>query len=104
MSGQTKCPKCGLSYDQAVCPLCVPVITKSPTNPESVSVPKRRPARVEYIQKSKVKALVAKRGKRCGESFLLALDDLVRQKIVNACRVHNGGKKTLDASVLRVLK
>lgn len=38
-------------------------------------------------------------GKRVSREFLEAMDRLVERKIRQACEQHNGGKKTLDASV-----
>jgi hypothetical protein len=55
---------------------------------------------LHYLQVSKVRARVNENGKRVSEEFLLALDDMVRSRIDAACRVHNGGRKTLDAPVL----
>jgi len=55
---------------------------------------------MKYVVQSAVRALIKENGKRCSEEFLLALDDLVRRKVVAACKQHNGGIKTLDATVL----
>jgi len=55
---------------------------------------------LQFLQVSKVRARVNENGKRVSTEFLLALDDLVRRKVDAACSVHNGGRKTLDASVL----
>ena len=55
---------------------------------------------LQYLQVSKVRATVNENGKQLSEEFLLALDDLVRRRINAACRVHKGGRKRLDASVL----
>jgi hypothetical protein len=38
-------------------------------------------------------------GKRVSKDFLEALDRLMERKIREACQEHNGGKKTLDASL-----
>jgi hypothetical protein len=55
--------------------------------------------KAQYIRIAAVKARAKEHGKRCSAEYLLALDDLVRSKIEAACRVHNGGRKTLDATV-----
>jgi hypothetical protein len=52
-----------------------------------------------YIVASKVRALTKENDRRCGAGFLKALDARVREMVITACRVHNGGKKTLDYSV-----
>ena len=52
-----------------------------------------------YLKCSTVKALIRKNGKRPGRQFLMALDRFIERKVISACRVHNGGKKTLDAAV-----
>lgn len=52
-----------------------------------------------YIKLSAVRGHCRALGKRIGRDFAMMLDDLVRRKINAACSVHNGGKKTLDASV-----
>lgn len=101
MLGKNKC-RCGLNYDGPSCPLCVPT-EPSPIEPSEPAKAKAPPVRLEYIQRTKVKALVKQLGKRCSNDFLLALDDVVRRKIVNASRVHNGGRKTLEAGCLRVV-
>ena len=107
MSGQTNSKKCrcGLAYDGPSCPLCAPCVANDEKPLAAPKAPtKRKAIPLQYVQKSKVKALVNKQGKRCGDDFLLALDDVVRRKVLNACRVHNGGRKTLEAGCLRVLK
>lgn len=38
-------------------------------------------------------------GKRMSKEFLLALDLFIERKLQQACHQHNGGKKTLDASL-----
>jgi hypothetical protein len=55
---------------------------------------------IQYLNQSAVRKLVKENGKRCSGEFLLALDDLVRSRVVAATKVHNGGRVTLDASVL----
>jgi hypothetical protein len=56
--------------------------------------------KLHYIKASSVKKeakLV--HGKRVSKEFLHALDLLVERKLREACKEHNGGKKTLDASL-----
>lgn len=53
-----------------------------------------------YVRASAVRSIARDAGKRVSPEFLLALDDHVRSRLNAACRVHNGGKKTLDATVL----
>lgn len=52
-----------------------------------------------YLVVSKIKALARENNRRVGHGFLKALDARVREMVIGACRVHNGGKKTLDYSV-----
>jgi len=52
-----------------------------------------------YIRTSKVKALCKSLGKRTGKDFLTQLNMHIEKKITEACKVHNGGKITLDGDV-----
>lgn len=52
-----------------------------------------------YINSSAVRKLCHQLGRRAGKDFLTQLNALVARKTAAACGVHNGGKKTLDASV-----
>lgn len=54
----------------------------------------------EFITVSAVKKLVHGKGRRCSPEFLEALDAAVGALVRKACESHNGGAKTLDASVL----
>ena len=53
-----------------------------------------------YIVTSHVRRLVNEHGKRCSVEFLEALDRHVAEKIEEALAVHNGGKRTLDATII----
>ena len=55
--------------------------------------------KIQYIKPSAVKALIKKHGKRTASEFLLALDHYVERAVLRAVAEHNGGKKTVDASV-----
>lgn len=52
-----------------------------------------------YLKISEVKKLAHASGRRVSAEFLTNLNLMVKEKIQKACDVHNGGKKTLDASV-----
>lgn len=52
-----------------------------------------------YLRVSSIKKLAKANGKRVSADFLASLDRLVERKVRSACAEHNGGKKTLDASV-----
>ena len=53
-----------------------------------------------YIKGSAVKALIRQTaGKRTSKEFLEALDRFIAVKVEGCAREHNGGKKTVDASV-----
>lgn len=56
--------------------------------------------KIQYLNQSAVRQLVKQNGKRSSSEFLMALDDLVRSRVNAACKVHDGGRKTLSASVL----
>lgn len=47
-----------------------------------------------------VKQMAKDAGKRVGRDFLSALDEVITKKIDAAIHIHNGGRKTLDASVV----
>lgn len=54
----------------------------------------------KFIIASAVKKLVHDKDRRCAPEFLEALDSAVSALVRKACESHNGGAKTLDASVL----
>lgn len=51
------------------------------------------------LKKDGVRRFAREHGKRLGKDFLRELDGFVEEKVRAACDVHNGGKKTLDATV-----
>ncbi|NBO52208.1 MAG: hypothetical protein EBU83_02055 [bacterium] len=55
--------------------------------------------KTQYIKPAAVKKLIKSHGKRTAAEFLLALDNYVERAIIRAASEHNGGKKTVDASV-----
>lgn len=56
--------------------------------------------KLHFIKASSVRKEVRLiHGKRVSKDFLEALDRLMERKIREACKEHNGGKKTLDASL-----
>jgi hypothetical protein len=61
--------------------------------------PQKRQVRRAFINRKLVRELARSQGRRVGRSFMYALEDFVRRKIDQACKVHNGGKVTLDSSV-----
>lgn len=54
---------------------------------------------IMYIKPSAIRKVVKSGGKRTSAEFLAALDRYVERAIARAIAEHNGGKKTLDASV-----
>jgi hypothetical protein len=52
-----------------------------------------------YIKTSSIKKFAKSHGKRVSADFLAALDRWVESKVLLATKEHNGGKKTMDASV-----
>lgn len=55
--------------------------------------------KIQYIKPAAVKKLIKSHGKRTASEFLLALDNYVERAVIRAVSEHNGGKKTVDASV-----
>lgn len=53
----------------------------------------------QYIKPSAIRKAVKVGGKRTSTEFLEALDRYVERAIQRAIAEHNGGKKTIDASV-----
>ena len=52
-----------------------------------------------YLKPAAVKKLIKGHGKRTSKEFLEALDRYVERAVLRATEEHNGGKKTVDASV-----
>jgi hypothetical protein len=57
-----------------------------------------------YIRSKAVRQLIKEHGKRCGHSFLAALDKYVYEKILRCVKEHNGNRKTLDDSLVNLTK
>jgi len=55
--------------------------------------------KTHYIKSAAAKALIKGQGKRTSKEFLEALDRYVEKALLRAASEHNGGKKTVDASV-----
>ena len=58
--------------------------------------------KINYLRVSSVKALVKETGRRSGKDFLEALDELVGEVILRACK-EESKKKTLDRTVIKEL-
>jgi len=54
---------------------------------------------MRYINQKAVRQLAKTYGKRTGKDFLDALNRHVEHKVIKACEVWNGSKKTLDQAV-----
>lgn len=52
-----------------------------------------------FINVQNVRKLVNSQGRRAGRDFLMLLNDHVRNKILSACKQHNGNIKTLGVEV-----
>jgi len=52
-----------------------------------------------YIKPSAIKKFVKSHGKRTSKEFIEALDRYTENKLLQAIREHNGGKKTLDSAI-----
>ena len=57
------------------------------------------PNKVHYIKSSAIRKLIKSHGKRTSAEFLAQLDRWLAAKVEDACKEHNGGKKTLDAAL-----
>ena len=55
--------------------------------------------KTHYIKSAAVRKLIKSHGKRTSAEFLTQLDRWLEAKIEDACKEHNGGKKTLDAAL-----
>ena len=53
----------------------------------------------QFVRESGVKRKAKLHEKRCGKDFLRVMDEFIHDKVVRACVLHNGSKKTLDATV-----
>lgn len=98
-----KCPDCNVRFGLPFtkCPVCcgelAPVSGPAEPAPVQAATTKRH---LRYIQRTAVRKLVGESGKRCSEEALVHLDEWIHRKIQQACRAHNGGRKTIDACVL----
>jgi len=63
-----------------------------------------RKMQYSLIRAKAVRNLIKENGKRCGKSFLAALDKYVYEKIMRCVKKHNGGQKTLDESLVNLTK
>ena len=59
--------------------------------------------KTEYLNQAAIKRLAKTKERRVGSDFLGVLDAYVKAKVSAACDVHNGSKKTIDASVAGVV-
>jgi len=57
-----------------------------------------------YIRSKSIRQLIKEHGKRCGHTFLAALDKYLYEKIFRCLKEHNGGQKTLDESLIYLTK
>ena len=57
-----------------------------------------------YIRASAVRKLIKNKGKRCGVGFLGALDKFVQEKVERCCSLFNGHHKTLDGTLVNLIK
>jgi hypothetical protein len=55
--------------------------------------------KTHYIKPSALRKLIKSHGKRVSADFLSSLDRWVETKVADACKEHNGGKKTLDSAL-----
>ena len=55
-----------------------------------------------YLIESHVRQKVNEKGKRIGATALSVLDAFIDLSIDRALEIHNGGRKTIDGTVMRV--
>ena len=55
--------------------------------------------KTHYIKTAAIRKLIKSYGKRTSADFVASLDRYVQAKVEEACKEHNGGKKTLDAAL-----
>lgn len=53
----------------------------------------------KFLVESTCRDFCHERGRRWGAGFKAALERFIERKLAAACQVHNGSKRTLDASV-----
>lgn len=58
---------------------------------------------MKYLNVFQVKKLVKDNGKRTGKDFLVQLDKFIESKVLEATKVHNGSKVTIDAEIAGVV-
>ena len=94
-----RCPSCKVEFGPPFekCPVCCGDPGPAEPAPVQAATTKRH---LRYIQRTAVRKLVGETGKRCSEEALVHLDEWIHRKIQQACRAHNGGRKTIDACVL----
>ena len=56
--------------------------------------------KLKYIKPAAIKLLAKGEGKRISTAALYMLDEKVGRLVNKACSVHNGGKKTIDETVM----
>ena len=56
------------------------------------------------IRSRAVRQMIREHDKRCGHTFLAALDLYVKNKILRCLEVHNGNRKTLDDTLVNLTK
>ena len=55
--------------------------------------------KLQLIKSAAVKRLAKSNGRRVSAAYLLCLDEKVRRLVEAGCRVHNGGRVTLDETI-----
>ncbi len=56
-----------------------------------------------FIRQSVVKKAIKAAGKKAGSDFMQTLEDIVAVKVAKCIAEHNGGRKTLDAAVAKLI-
>jgi hypothetical protein len=59
-------------------------------------------ATYRYIRAAGIRALIKENNKRCGADFLNEFDKFIYDKVLNAVKLFNGHRKTLDSTVAKV--
>lgn len=67
--------------------------------PNVKATPPCRNRYYKHIHVDAVRSIAREEGKQLSEEFLELFDHFVAKKVRQACAVHNGGKKRVDATI-----
>ena len=59
---------------------------------------------LQYVKKANVRRYFNSRDKHVSMDFLVCLDKFIEVKLDQAASIHNGGRKTVDATIAATLR